>query len=286
MERRPSWLTLHVLYLAVLIPLTASAQRVTKLAVTEIKARRGVDPVLSRVIEEYLTFELAKIKGFQVIGRDDILRMLDHVQQKQMLGCNDESCLAEIGGALGVDKIVGGSMDKVGESILLTLKLIDIRHGTVERREMERLKGTSEEQALDGIMHLYRRMFSMELGQKAGDGSGGYRVWGWVSGGSAVASVVAGGVLLALGRRDIGDANSLADQSKTGDVLLSEVEDLEGRGRTRSLAGGVLLGVGGALGVLSLILFLLEPEDVSSEEVAAVPVLSGGVLGVVAGGRF
>ena len=267
------------------LPCLAEEGAKPKLAVTEIKARRGVDPVLAKVIEEYLAFELAKAGAFQVVGRDDIARMLDHEQQKQMVGCTDDSCLAEIGGALGVDKMVGGAMDKVGESVLLTLKLINVRQGKVERRESERLKGASEEQALDGIATLFRRMFATELAVGDTEEPAGGRLWTWVAAGGAGAVLLTGVVLLGVGQGDLGDAHDLADRSQTQEVFMSKVEELEDKGKNKSTAGGVLLGIGGALAVTAVVLFFLEPDDEASR-VAVVPAFSDQGLGLFVGGRF
>ncbi|NOZ86345.1 MAG: hypothetical protein GXP49_08755 [Deltaproteobacteria bacterium] len=256
-----------------------------KVAVTEIRARRGVDPTLARVIEEYLAFQLAKLPGYSVIGRDDMLRLLDHEQQKQMSGCTEDSCMAEIGGALGVDKMVAGAMDKVGESILLTLKLINVRNARVERREMERLKIGTEEQALDGITRLYRRMFKKELSQAERQGKSSLGIWGYISAGVAGALLISGGVSLGLGQKDMNNARSLADKSPDQDVYLSKVKKLEDSGRTKRTLGGVLLVVGGALAVTSVLLFVFD-DDGEAGKVSAGPVISGGTFGFVLGGAF
>ena len=72
-----------------------------------------------------------------VISRDEIKSMLLHEQSKMLMGCDDESCLAEIGGALGVQYIVSGNVGRIGETYLLHLKLINIREAKVENRVAE-----------------------------------------------------------------------------------------------------------------------------------------------------
>ena len=49
-----------------------------------------------------LVTELSKLRVIEVISRQDIRQMLVHEQDKLALGCDDASCLAEIGGALGI----------------------------------------------------------------------------------------------------------------------------------------------------------------------------------------
>ena len=45
----------------------------------------------------------------KVIAPDDIRALLEQEANLQMMGCDDDSCLAEIGGALGVSLGVGGA---------------------------------------------------------------------------------------------------------------------------------------------------------------------------------
>ena len=138
----------------------AVADQRIKLAVSEVQARRGVDSTLARVIEEYLVTEIAKTGQYSVIGRDDILRLLHQEEERiKVTGCADDECLAEIGGALGVDFLVGGSLDRVGESVLVNLKVLNVRRAQVVARDGERLKGASEEDLLDGVSLLFRRLF-------------------------------------------------------------------------------------------------------------------------------
>lgn len=51
-----------------------------------------------------------------------MLRRLSFEKDKQNLGCDaDPACLAEIGGALGVEFIIAGSLVKVGDTLLSPL---------------------------------------------------------------------------------------------------------------------------------------------------------------------
>lgn len=271
-------LTILVLLLA-FAPLVAAAGP-TKLAVTEIKVRRGVDPVIARVVEEFLANETSRLAVFQVIGRDDIQRMFDHEQQKQMVGCDEDSCLAEIGGALGVDLLLAGSMDKVGETTLISLKLINIRTAEVTRRESGRLRGATEEDAIDAVAILFRQLFKPEL--KAQEPK---RLWTWVATGAAGALAVTGAVLVGVGYADDAEAQRLADGSTSTSTYYSEVTKIEEKSRSEKIAGGVILGVGGAAAVTALLLYFFEVEEPA---LAVAPVLSGDLTftGVSIGGTF
>jgi len=269
---------LIIILVILIVPLTAVAQ--TKLAVTEIKVRRGVDPVIARVVEEFLTNEAARVGIYQVIGRDDIQRMFDHEQAKQMVGCDEDSCLAEIGGALGVDLLLAGSMDKVGETYLISLKLINIRTAEVTRRESGRLRGVTEEDAIDAVAVLFERMFKVDLVEKP------KRIWTWVMTGTAVALAVTGAVLIGVGYADDAEAQSLADRSTTNNTFYSQVQEIEERSRSEKVAGGVVLGVGGAVAVTAILLYFFEVDEGPSIAVAPTTNRDFSFAGISIGGTF
>ena len=53
--------------------------------------------------------------------------MLGLDKMKQAVGCDDVSCAAEIGGALGINYMVAGTAGKLGSRIVFSLKLIDTK---------------------------------------------------------------------------------------------------------------------------------------------------------------
>lgn len=94
----------------------------------------GQSKAQSSALMATLTEAVASVKGYSVISRDEIASMLDAEAQKQMLGCDDTGCLAEIAGALDVDLLVTGSVTPMGESYLLNLQLINQRYANVMNR--------------------------------------------------------------------------------------------------------------------------------------------------------
>jgi hypothetical protein len=75
--------------------------------------------------------------------------MLGVEKTRQMLGCTDAGCYAELGGALGADRIVHGSIGRVGDSLVVNLSALDPRRGTTIASVSERLRGAREEAFLD-----------------------------------------------------------------------------------------------------------------------------------------
>jgi TolB-like protein len=140
------FLVLVALVCAVRPALAASDSRV-KIAVLDLQAR-GVDPALVQSAGTLIASELNKLEVFKVISREDIRNMLSFERDRQNLGCEgDQGCiaqLAEIGGALGVEYIIAGSLAKLGESLVLSLTLNNTRTATVENRVTENVAGKSD----------------------------------------------------------------------------------------------------------------------------------------------
>ena len=62
--------------------------------------------------------------------------MVDMEQQKMALGCDTTSCLAELGGALGVPYLIESSVSRVGERYVLTLKILAVEDAKVMARKV------------------------------------------------------------------------------------------------------------------------------------------------------
>ena len=70
-----------------------------------------------------------------MIGKSDINSIVGFEKQKQVMGCaEDSTCLAEIGGALGVDYILVGSLGGLGDLFRIDLKLVDAKRAKVRAR--------------------------------------------------------------------------------------------------------------------------------------------------------
>lgn len=83
--------------------------------------------------DELLLTELQH-SGFEAIGPDDVSAMLGFEKLKETVDCNDATCIAEIGGSLGVTYLVAGKVAMLEGGLVLTLKLVDVQHAVVLAR--------------------------------------------------------------------------------------------------------------------------------------------------------
>ncbi len=105
--------------------LAARAAEPPAIAVTEFQADpqdRDKAKGLSGVVAARLATYRAR-----VVGLDEIGAAFDFEKQKQLAGCNEGSCLAEISGSLGVRYLVHGRLDRFGKSALLNAFVFDSR---------------------------------------------------------------------------------------------------------------------------------------------------------------
>jgi TolB-like protein len=104
-----------------------------KLAVLPLAAKR-VPAQTVEILDEFLAAELDASKRYQVLGANDINAMLGLERMKDAVGCTDTVCAAEIGGALGVEFLLTGSVGTLGDELLVQLTLLDVKNGSVVQR--------------------------------------------------------------------------------------------------------------------------------------------------------
>jgi hypothetical protein len=104
----------------------------------------GVQAQTADVVTELLLEALLNRHGVRALGPSDMKDMLDAEQQKMMLGCDQESCMAELAGAMGAERLIAGSVGMLGAMHVVTLKLIDTKSAQVTSRASRRFNKIEE----------------------------------------------------------------------------------------------------------------------------------------------
>jgi hypothetical protein len=141
----------HLLALA----LTASP----KLAVLPVAAGEGIPSSTAAAITEALAGEVRRRSGAKVVTARDIAAVLSLERQKVALGCTSDACMAELGGALGCDRLVTGDLALLGKSFLLHLKVVDTARAVVVAQSDRRLRGASIDDVLDALPAMVEELF-------------------------------------------------------------------------------------------------------------------------------
>ena len=246
-----------------------------------IQGEGAVEETATTLLTEILLTELQRHHP-KVIGGSDMASMLQFDATRTDLGCEDTSCLAEVGMALGARYLVAATLGRLGDRFVFALKLIDTEEVTVVNRVFR--TGPFDE---DALIEAVRPTVEELLGGGGGAGekspaaattkgtspasppghpspgasppeavpatappllrveSSPYPRWGWAGLGVGALSLAAGATLGYLARRD---AKELATLEPTSTQELERYEDLRRRGSRNAL----LADIGLALGTLGL----------------------------------
>jgi hypothetical protein len=148
-----------------------AAETRPRLAVLDLVAN-GASKELTSAAAGVTANEIDRIGVFKVITSDAIRAMLAFEKQKQMLGCSDAGCLAEIGGALGVDYLVSGKVSRLAatagrpEAFTLELTLSSVKSGQSEGSALE--TSGSESELLGKVPRAVGKLVSRVLSGRSG----------------------------------------------------------------------------------------------------------------------
>jgi hypothetical protein len=223
-----------------------------------------------------------------------------------MLGCTEEaSCVAEIGGALGVEYVVVGSLGRIGALFRLDMKVVETSKGRVRARTGESVEGREEKLVASVQRAVHRLLDPLVLTGPAGQPppptfvaptpaptpeplaepkakkGPSRKTWGWTVGGVGAAALV-GGVVSGLSAKSAYDAEKAA--AAAGDI--PSFESNRDTAKSRALMADVLYGVGAVgVGVGAWLVFSnpSAAESAPSVSIGVAPASSGALV-VLAGG--
>lgn len=161
---------LVLLLLLAAAPALAADQK-PKLAILDLTAN-GASKELASAAGGVAASELDRLGVFKVMTADTIRDMLAFEKQRQMLGCTDAGCLAELGGALGADYLVAGKVSRLPagkdapESFTLELTLSSVKKGQREGSVIE--TGRSEADLLGKVGRGAQRLVQKVLAGRTG----------------------------------------------------------------------------------------------------------------------
>jgi hypothetical protein len=139
---------------------TSEHTKLVRIAVYDLQLT-GVPDQWGPLLSHSLTAELRKLQHTGVVSTDEIRTMLEHEANKQLVNCEGgaSSCLAEVADALGVDVLITGTVAKVGEEHLFSLKRIDPSGQTNAQQVTRRFAAGNGEELLGAIGPAVAELF-------------------------------------------------------------------------------------------------------------------------------
>jgi len=150
---------------------TSAAEQKPKLAILDLTAN-GASKELASAAGGVAASELDRLGVFKLMTAETIRNMLAFEKQRQMLGCSDAGCLAELGGALGADYLVAGKVSRLPaskdapESFTLELTLSSVKKGQREGSVIE--TGRSEAELLGKVGRAAQKLVQKVLAGRTG----------------------------------------------------------------------------------------------------------------------
>lgn len=201
------------------------------LLIMNFQIKGDVDPGIASTVNDILASAMVRTGRFKVMTGDDIQSLMALEAGKQATGCESESCLAEIAGALGAELVVTGRVGRLGSLYVVKLSLIE--PASASTLGLETLEAESVEVFSKRLRPLSRRFAALAYGETfteepatsppvtqapsapattADEGGGGLGtmllIGGSVIGGGALVTAVAAGAFATLGIMAVNDPAS------------------------------------------------------------------------------
>ncbi len=126
-----------------------TAEAMVSLAVLELNPGPGLTAAETVLLTDNLRASLAELGEVELLDRTNMDRILAEQTLVLSGSCEQEGCTVKVGRLLGVQKLVGGSVGKLGETYVLTLQLTDIATGKIERSVQKTYQGV-----VDGLLQV------------------------------------------------------------------------------------------------------------------------------------
>ncbi|MEL6340177.1 MAG: hypothetical protein AAFP04_03130 [Myxococcota bacterium] len=115
-----------------------------------------LDPARNDALLDALARGLESETQRKVLTATDISALVDEATVREDLGCEDVSCLAEIGGAVGCDTVVAGSVVKDGDVWRISVRAVDVaRAANLNRLSLSWPEGS---ESLEEVLRLAGEM--------------------------------------------------------------------------------------------------------------------------------
>lgn len=128
-DRRPPmsrWLSL-LLLCAVFVH---AQDKKPLVAISPLQAKK-VDPEEVDLISEALAGELQNTGAFRVMERGQMDRILKEQGFQSSGLCDGNECAVEVGKVLGIDRIVVGSVGRIGTLFIINTRMVDVQTGEI-----------------------------------------------------------------------------------------------------------------------------------------------------------
>jgi hypothetical protein len=264
----------------VLLVLSLAAARPPSIAILDLKTSGTFDPSEVSGLSGLIATEVAR-RPLRAFAGADLKALIGYERKKQLLGCYDDSCLSEIGGALGVDYLLSSEVSQVGEVWLLSFVLLDARAARAVSRTTHKAQALSD--LVDLVPSGVAEALAPAFAKRPGDAPAA-KVGATASPGKVAGYVLdAGGAALLAGGAAFGIWAELTFQDAKKATTAQQMSAFKADTKAHMLAADVLYGVGAAALTVGLVLTFVSGPSKDAPAVGVAPLRSGGAVTVSGG---
>jgi len=105
----------------------------------------SLPPDEARTLSDRLRSVLVNARYFRVQSRNEMMAVLEAQKFQRSGACDESQCLGEMGKVLAVQKVVGGSIGKIGGTFSLTVRMVDVGTGEILHSAERQFKGEPDQ---------------------------------------------------------------------------------------------------------------------------------------------
>lgn len=131
-----------------------------KIAVLELD-NNGVTDSEIKALTDRLNIEIVRHNKYDLMERQKMNSVLKEMEF-QLSDCTSDECAIEIGQMIGVEKMVAGSVSKVGEYYTVSTRIIDVETGRIELTGIVDMEGTIGQVLTKAIPSVAKQLCQIE----------------------------------------------------------------------------------------------------------------------------
>lgn len=128
---------------------------------------QGVDSVSAMIVTDALTDEFMRSSSVRVMERSQMEKILKEQGFQQSGMCEVSECAVQIGRLLAIDKMVVGSVGKLGDSYILTARMVDVGSGELLGSSRMQQIGVIDKVTLDLVPKVARDLVGAVEGRRS-----------------------------------------------------------------------------------------------------------------------
>ena len=143
----------------------AICQEKPTVGVIDLELTSEIPPSAKIALSDELRKELFETGKFNVLERNSMAEILKEQKFQRTDACSETACIVEMGKVLGAQKMVAGSLAKLGNTYLLNVRLIDVLTGSIEQFGSDKCKCELEE-LISSIKTVAKKLAGMPVEER------------------------------------------------------------------------------------------------------------------------